>query len=182
MCTRDYTLLKGITNIGETLLMNEVEHNLKAFLDWSLLNSAGAWTDVRIPTSGIHGNNFHTLRPVVDPTYNDGQVWETVRSDWVWETGVNYGTGINPIDISGVYVNGTFYQTGNVLFGHYYDYPLGRVIFTGSIPTGSVGTMEYSYRDIRVNLADNSKVWKEIQYGSLRPDDSHWTNKDDRGE
>ncbi len=182
MGTRDYTLLKGINNIGETLLMNEVEHNLKAFLDWGLLNSAGAWTDVRISTSGIYGGNLYTLRPVFDPAYNDGQVWETIKSDWVWETGVNYGTGINPIDITGVYVGGTFYQTGHASFGHHYNYPLGRVIFNSPIATGSTVTMEYSYRDVQVNVADNSEVWKEIQLGSLRPDDSQWTSKDDRGE
>ena len=182
MGIRDYTLLKGISSLGETLLMSEIENNAKAFLDWTLLNSAGGWTDVRIPTSGISGGYFHVLRPVNDPNYTNGQVWETVRSDWVWETGVNYGTGLNPINISGVYVGGTYYTTGDATYGHYYNYPLGRVIFNNPIASGSAVTMEYSFRDVQTSVADNSVLWKELQYGSRRPDDSHFTNKDDRGE
>ncbi len=182
MAIRDYTLLKGITSIGKSLLMTNLEKNAKAFLDWGLLNSAGAWTDVRIPQSGIHGGNFHILRPVNDPSYEDGQVWETVRSDWVWETGVNYSTGLNPINISGVYVDNVYKTSGDSTYGHYYDYPLGRVIFDTPVSSGSVVSMEYSYRDVQVTTADASHVWKEIQYGSARPDDSHWTDHNDRGE
>lgn len=182
MTIKDHTLLKGISSLGETLLMTEIENNTKAFLDWTLLNSAGAWTDVRIPTSGISGGYFHILRPVNDPNYTDGQVWESVRSDWVWETGVNYDTGLNPINISGVYIGGTYYTTGDITYGHHYNYPLGRVIFNNAISSGSVVTMEYSFRDVQVNVADNSPIWKELQYGSRRPDDNHFTSKDDRGE
>jgi hypothetical protein len=177
-----HTLLKGISSIGETLLMSEIERNCKAFLDWGLLNSAGAWTDVEVPTSGIYGGNFHALRPVNDENYTDGQVWESVKSDWVWETGVNYNDTDNPINISGVYVNGTFYTTGNVTFGHHYNYPLGRVVFDSPIGTGSTVTLEYSYRSVQVDIADNSVLWKELQQNSLRPDDSQWTTRDDRGE
>jgi hypothetical protein len=183
MGVKDYTLLKGINSIGETLLMTELEHNLKAFLDWSLLESAGAWTDVYIPQSGVHGGVFHTLRPVFDPNFTDGQVWETIHSDWCYETGVNHGTGLlSPINISGVYVTGIYYPTGDSTYGHYYDYPLGRVIFDSPISTGLTVSMEYSFREVQIGVAGDSQIWKEIQYGSLRPDDSHWTSKDDRGE
>lgn len=182
MSVRSYTQLKGISHIGETLLMNEIENNLKSFFDWSLLHSAGAWTDVTIPTSGINGGNFQTLRPVFDPNYSDGQVWETIRSDWVWETGVNYDETENPINISGVYVGGTLYGTGHATYGHHYNYPLGRVVFDSPIATGSAVTMEYSFRNVQVSKADDSPLFREVQYGSMRPDDSHWTSKDDRGE
>ncbi len=181
MPARDYTLLKGVSSIGETLLTSEIEKNAKAFFDWGLLNSAGAWTDVEIPTTGIYGGNFHTLRPVFDPQFEDGQVWETVRSNWVWETGVNYSTGLNPIDISGVYIGGSYKTSGDATYGHYYDYPLGRIVFNEAIDTGTVVTMEYSYRDVQIQTADDSHIWKEIQFGSQRPDDSQWTSKDDRG-
>lgn len=177
-----HTQLKGISSVGETLLMNEIENNLKSFLDWTLLNSAGAWQDVNIPSSGSFGGTFHTLRPAFDPAYSNGQVWETIRSDWVWETGVNYGTGINPINVTGVYVGGTQYGTGDATYGHHYNFPLGRVIFDSPIATGTEVTMKYSFRDVQVTKADSSPLWREIQYGSLRPDDSHWTQKDDRGE
>lgn len=164
--------------------MTDLEKNAKAFFDWGLLNSAGAWTDVHIPQSGIHGGSYHLLRPVEDPNFSDGQVWETIRSDWVWETGVNYGTGLlNPINISGVYINGTYKTSGDSTYSHYYDYLLGRVIFDSPVATGTATVaMEYSYRDVQIQTVDQSHLWKEIQYGSLRPDDSQWTNRDDRGE
>lgn len=183
MAIKDYTLLKGITSIGDSLLMTELERNVKAFLDWGLLNSAGAWTDVLIPSSGIDGGNFHTLRPVFDPQFQDGQVWETIRSDWVWETGVNYGpSGDDPVNITGVYVNGTFKGSGDITYGHYYDYPLGRVIFDTPISTGTTVTMNYSFREVQVDIADESEIWKTLQYGSLNSNGSQWTSKDDRGE
>jgi hypothetical protein len=182
MAIKAYTQLKGISSIGETLLMSEIESNVKSFLDWTLLHSAGAWTDVHIPQSGVNGGNFQTLRPVFDPSYDDGQVWETIRSDWVYETGVNYDTGLNPIDISGVYVGGTFYEEDDVTYAHHYNYPLGRVVFDSPIATGSAVTMEYSFRQVQVSKADESPLFREIQYGTLRPDDSQWTSRDDRGE
>lgn len=180
MGIRDYTLLKGITSIGDTLLMTELERNVKAFLDWGLLNSAGAWTDVRIPQSGIHGGSYHVLRPVFDPEFEDGQVWESVKSDWVWETGVSYNGTSDPINISGVYINGSYKTSGDATYAHYYDYPLGRVVFDNPVSTGATVSMEYSFREVQV-LTGDSPLWKEIQYGSNRPDDAQFVSKDDRG-
>lgn len=174
MSVTDYTKLnKFVTQIGETLLMSQLETNLKSYFDWGLLG-IGAFTSVSIPTSGTYGGAFDSLRPVEDPAYTDGQVWEAPRKDWVWETGVSYN--IQPIDISGVYINGSLYGTGDATYSHHYNYPLGRVIFDTPVATTNTVQLEYSYRNVQVYVADQAGWWDEIQYDSLRVDDPTYNN------
>lgn len=174
---KDYLKLKGITKIGYSLLQNELESNLKLYFDWGLLG-VGGWSDVRIPSSGAYGGDFHTLHYVTDPAYTDGQVWETPRTDLVYESGVNFNDSGNPIAISGVYIDGVFKLPDDATYGHYIDYPNGRVVFTTAVATTKVVTMEYSYRDIQVQIADESPMWKHLQYESLRVDDAHLSDSD----
>ena len=159
-----------VSQIGETLLTSELEANLKGFLDWAFLG-IGAWFDVTIPTAGTWGGDFAALRPVEDFSYTLGQVWETARKDWVWETGTPY-SGYNPIDISGVYVNGSLKETDDATYAHHYNYPLGRVIFDNPISTTDSVQLNYSYRNVQVYIADQAPWWDEIQYNSMRVDDS----------
>src|SRR5579859_2905287 len=100
------TQLKGVTDIGRPLLTEMLESNISQFFQWGLLN-VGNFFQVRIPTSGAYGGDFSRLRLGDDPNFPAGQVWEGVRKDWVWESGLNYA--VQPIQISGVYVNGSYY-------------------------------------------------------------------------
>ncbi len=175
MANTDYAYLQTVTSIGSTLLMDELDNNLKALFDWGLLN-IGGWIDVKIPQSGVFGGTYHNLHLSSDPNYTTGRIWETVRKDWVWETGVSFG-GRNPIHISGVYVNGVLKTTGDATYGHYYDYPYGRVVFNSGLPTGTAVTLNYSYRLVQTLIADDNTSWiNEIQYGTLNAADSQWIN------
>lgn len=164
------TQLQRVSNVGNTLLNSELESNLKSYLDWGLLG-IGGWFNVEIPTSGAWGGTFDQLRLVDDPSYSAGQIWESARKDWVWETGVPY-TGGSPIQITGVSVNGTFYGTGDATYGHHYNYPLGRVVFDNPISTNSTVKLEYSYRNVQTYIADQAPWWDELQYNSMRVDDA----------
>ena len=164
------TTFTKVSQVGNTLLNSQLESNLKSFLDWGMLG-VGGWFDVSIPTAGAWGGTFDQLRVVDDPAYTLGQVWESARKDWVWETTVPY-TGGSPTDISGVYVNSTLKGTGDATYGHHYNYPLGRVIFDSAIPTTSTVKMEYSYRNVQTYIADQAPWWDELQYNSMRVDDS----------
>ena len=169
MAVSDYTRLnKHVTQIGKTLLTSQIESNLKTYLDWGLLG-VGGFSNVSIPTSGAYGGTFDKLRLVDDPSYTLGQVWEGPRKDWVWETGVNYDT--QPVDLSGVFVGGTLYGTGDATYGHHYNYPLGRVVFDSAIAENSVVQINYAYRNVQTYIADQAPWWDEIQYDSLRVDD-----------
>ena len=164
------TTFTKVSQVGNTLLNSQLESNLKSFLDWGMLG-VGGWFDVSIPTAGAWGGTFDQLRVVDDPAYTLGQVWESSRKVWVCETTVPY-TGGSPTDISGVYVNSTLKGTGDATYGHHYNYPLGRVIFDSAIPTTSTVKMEYSYRNVQTYIADQAPWWDELQYNSMRVDDS----------
>jgi len=167
------TKFQHVSQIGYTLLNSELESNLKSYMDWGLLG-IGGWFNVTIPTSGAFGGTFDQLRLVDDPSYSAGQIWETARKDWVWETGVQY-TGGTPIAITGVSVNGTFYGTGDATYAHHYNYPLGRVVFDSPLPTTSTVKLEYSYRNVQTYIADQAPWWDELQYNSMRVDDATFT-------
>ena len=164
------TTFQHVSQVGDTLLNCELESNLKSYLDWGMLG-IGGWFNVNIPTSGAWGGTFDQLRVVDDPSYTLGQVWESPRKDWVWETGVAY-TGGSPIDISGVYVNSTLKGTGDATYGQHYNYPLGRVVFDTAVPTTTTVKLEYSYRNVQTYIADQAPWWDELQYNSMRVDDT----------
>lgn len=163
------TTFQHVSQIGNTLLNSELESNLKSFLDWGMLG-IGGWFNVEIPTSGAWGGTFDKMRVVNDPAYVLGQVWETPRKDWVWETGVQY-TGGTPIQISGVYIDSVLKTSGDSTYGHHYNYPLGRVVFDSAVPTTSTMQIEHSYRNVQVYIADQAPWWDELQYNSMRVDD-----------
>ena len=174
MACEPYTKFNKVSHIGNTLLSSEIENNMKWFLDWAFLG-IGGWSNVTMPTSGAFGGTFDTLRLVNDPSYSNGQVWEGARKDWVWETGSSY-EGHDPIQISGVYVNGVLKGTGDATYGHHYNYPLGRVVFDNPISTSDTVKVEYSYRNVQVYVADEAPWWDELQYNSLRVDDTHYSS------
>ena len=174
MACEPYTKFNKVSHIGNTLLSSEIENNMKWFLDWAFLG-IGGWSNVTMPTSGAFGGTFDTLRLVNDPSYSNGQVWEGARKDWVWETGSSY-EGYDPIQISGVYVNGVIKGTGDATYGHHYNYPLGRVVFDNPISTTDTVKVEYSYRNVQVYVADEAPWWDELQYNSLRVDDTYYSS------
>lgn len=170
MALNPYTRLnKHVTQAGDTLLTSQLESNIKTYLDWGLLE-IGGFFNVSDASSGIYGGSFNTLRRVDDPNYTAGQVWETARKDWVWETGTTYSS--SPINISGVYVDGILYGTGHATYGHHYNYPLGRVVFDSAISTSATVRVNHSYRNVQVYIADQAPWWDELQYDSFRVDDS----------
>jgi len=164
-----YTKFKNINNISEDLLLNILESNLKMFFDWAFLN-IGAWFNINIPQSGIYGTNSHsTLLLTDDPSYTQGQVWQGIRKEWVWETGVVFNSG-SPIDISGVYINNTFNSILNNDF--IIDYPLGRIIFDSPISKTSVVETNYSYRYVQTYRANESPWFSILQYSSYKTDNN----------
>lgn len=92
------TSFKLIDDYGDPTLMEEVEVNLKHWLDWSFLE-IGAWTNVTIESvEAYSGGTFADIYPTQDPAYDDFQNYIGIRKDWVYETGVTYRTPIKNID------------------------------------------------------------------------------------
>lgn len=164
--------LQGITHYNEDNISNLLEVNLKTYYDWQLL-SIGAWNEVQVDNSGIYGD-YSQLRAVKDRYYNEGEVWESSRKDWVWETGVNYvdatGSINDPLQVGNLNINDV--PAAN---SHHINYPLGRVIFDTAISITSTVQIDRSERLVQVLRADDAPWWSELQYGSYEIDEQFLT-------
>ncbi len=161
------TEFKNVNNIADDFLLNILESNFKYYLDWSFLN-IGAWFDVVINQSGIHGTNLHSnLLYTEDNYHTNGTVWQSIRKDWVWESGIIYNSG-SPLPISGIYVNNNYIPySGNT---YSIDYPNGRIILDTKISKNSNVKLNYSYRYIQTYRASDSPWFDILQFGSYETD------------
>lgn len=172
------TSLKGFTTFGDATITTHVRENLISFFDYGLISKSG-FINVEIPTTGYYGGNDHQLRPVQDPRYTYGQVWEGFRSNWVWESGINALVSTNDAypGVSGVYIDDSFYSTAITEdYSHYINHPLGRVIFDEPINTNSTVNCEYSYKYVNVTRVDGLEWFKQIHQNSERSDDPNFIN------
>lgn len=165
---QDFTKLNFVDSLNETFYINTVEENLKSFFDYGLLN-VGGFINVTIPTSGLYSNNFHKLSPISDPANKANTIWATPKQEWVWETGVVYN-GQSPINISGVYVNNTFYPapTGSGSVSYKLDYSNGQVVFDKALSATANVAMNYSYKWCKVMKASDTDAQKILQKLSFR--------------
>jgi hypothetical protein len=109
------------------------------------------------------------LRPARDPRYTAGQIWEGFRSNWVYESGVEYSR--QPIPISGIYVGGTFRPNTNTgASGYKINYPEGRIIFNTPVPTGTRVACQFSFKNVRLDM-DDAQWFKSVQFDSFNPAD-----------
>lgn len=178
---RSTVVFQGLSSIADDLLLNITEANFKTFFDWAFLD-LGAWFDAEIDEYSIYSSGIQQsqLLPVADEAYVDGQVWQGIRKDWVYETGCVV-QDTQPTVISGLYVDGSFYSYPSGDFT--INYPDGRVVFDSPIDTSSSVKMNYSYRNVQVYRASDAPWFSEIQYGSFnnsdvdiqRMEDGNWS-------
>lgn len=170
--------LKGISTFGDATITTHVRENLISFFDNGLVDKSG-FVNVEVPTTGYYDGLEHRLRPVSDPRYNDGQVWEGFRSNWVWQSGNGALTSTDSSypGVSGVYINDTFYPTStDGDYAHHINHPLGRVIFDTAISTDSTVECSYSYKYVNVTKVDGLEWFKQIQQNSERADNTNFIN------
>lgn len=158
------TKFKNTTSISDTFLLNALEVNMKLFLDWSFL-CIGAWFDAKIGEDSFQGvNQYSKLVPVSDPSYLDGQVWQSIRKDWVWENGIDFN-GASPIPVSGIEVDGNYLPNNGTQYS--INYPEGKIIFDTPQAIGSNIMANYSYRNIQTYRANDSPWFNYLQYASF---------------
>ena len=169
-----YKVFNTVDKLGESLLIDELEENLKAYLDWGFLN-IGGYINVDIPTSGLYGGTFHELKTVSTPGYKDGQVWQSAKKDWVWQSGFYWDDGYfdnnTPNAISGININTNFIagQTGVAATGYHINYPLGQVIFDKAIPKTSKVSTNHAHRWCQIYKSSTDPHWKELQELTYKP-------------
>jgi len=165
----DPLTFKGIANANHDQYNENLLWGLIDWLKWAGLN-IGAYQNISIgQSSGILGGVYARLRPVKDPRYTDGRVWEGFKEDWVWETGIPFSP--SPIIASGVNVDGAFYPTPSTGsdYEHYIDYTHGRVVFANTVSTSSVIKANFSYRTMSFTPA-HTPFFRELMYESHRID------------
>jgi hypothetical protein len=170
------TILKGFSSLGDAMITTHTRENLISLFDYGLLEKS-AYTNIDIPTTGVYGGLEHKLRPVDDPRFSRGQVWEGFRSNWVWESGVGAYTSTNPAypGVSGVYVTGVFYPTSTTgIYAHHINHTLGRVVFNNPIATSLDISCRYSYKYVNVCQADGLNWFRRIQEQSERADNPNY--------
>lgn len=169
MSCEDYTKFNNVTSLNSNHLINQLEENIKTFFDWGFLN-IGGFVNVVSPTTGLFGGTFSQLQPSNQPGYNNGQIWQTPRKDWIWESGVNFNN-TSPKSISGITIGTTFYPspTGSGSVAYSINYPLGQVIFNKSQAANAQIKLDYSYRWCQIYKSSSDPYWTELQSSSFEP-------------
>ena len=173
MAFNNPTNFKGITSLTKDSLSNNLLLGVQDFLSWGFLNIGGFQNVSKDPpVSGYIDSDLfyrYRLRRSDDPNYEIGQVWEGFRNDWVWESGFSY-EGVSPINVSGVWVNGSFYGSGDASYSHYVDYPNGRIVFDYPLIDENVVETSFSHRTVGVRLASENHI-QELMYNSYDMED-----------
>jgi hypothetical protein len=160
---------KQASDYRKSFVINSLETNLKMWLDWCFLG-IGAWVDIDVDQTGIHGGGFSALKPVIDePGLIDGQIWQGFRKDWVWETGVDFNS-YSPNNVTGVRVDGVWQSSG-----YYVNYENGWIVFDTAVDTGSTVNTSYAHRAVQILRADTAPWWREIQFDTFDTSDAHFT-------
>lgn len=169
----------SVTGVGQNYLINQLEDNLKSYLDNGFLQ-IGGFVNITSPTSGINNVSYSKLRPVQQPGYSNYQVWQTFKKDWVWETGISYN-GVSPNIISGVKINNTLYPapSGSGAYSFKINYPLGQIVFSSGLSSGNSLEVNYAYRWCQVYKASNAPWWRELQRSTY---DGTQLEKTDKGD
>jgi hypothetical protein len=164
------TYLKGIRDIADSTLCDNLEASLQEFFNYGLL-CIGAFNNVYIGISGTYPGEESRLRLVEDKNYLMGQVWEGYRTNWVWESGIPLSSSYaQPIQVSGVYIDDVFYPASTTgTYAHHVDYPRGRIVFDNPISPSAVVEAEYTFRLFNIDNSD-APWFRQVMFNSLRID------------
>jgi hypothetical protein len=172
MALNNPSTFKGVTSIHKENLSNNLILGLQDFLSWGFLQIGGFQNVTKDPAVSGSYSDSHTrarLRNSDDPSYDIGQVWEGYRNDWVWESGFKYNDS-KPIHVSGIWIDGFFYGSGDTTYSHFVDYPNGRVVFDYGIPTTKRVEANFSHRTVGISLASEKHI-QELMYDSYDMED-----------
>jgi len=150
--------LKGTTEFYSFDATDILSYNIKSMFRYGLLEKS-AYSNVNI--NGFN-SGLAQLQSVKDNRFSDGTVFETYGPSIVWESGIsNTYSYDNPINVSGIYIDGTFVPNGTTgASGFYIDYEFGRVV-TNSDFSNSEVKMEYSFPEVAFYSSDSDQ-WQTI--------------------
>lgn len=162
-------VFRNISYFGEITERRQIRENIIWFLREQLLNM-GAYYNITSGTLDYGGYDVSKLRPSYQPEYNNFQFWTGLSHQWIWESGIvpYYSGGSDPIQISGVYVDGNFVPSGSSgPYEHYIDYTRGGVVFSNPISSGTEVRCYRSERAAFVYPSDSNEL-RQINLQHLR--------------
>lgn len=162
-------LFNNVDTIGDNYLLNQLEDNLKAFLDWGFLH-IGGYINIHSPSSGLYGGEFSQLKPIDKPGLSPGRVWQTYKKDLIYESGIIFNNGLIS-NISGVTINSSFYPapTGSGNVGYTINYPLGEITFNSPQNSSNKISLNYAHRWCQVYKSSTNPYWVELQQYTYQP-------------
>ena len=172
MALNDSTKFKGITSIHKDNLSNNLLLGSQDFFSWGFLQVGAFQNITKDPAVSGSYSDSHVktrLRYSTDPSYDAGQIWEGFRNDWVWESGFKYND-VNPIQVSGVWIDGYYYKSDDSTYSHFVDYPNGRIVFDYPVPTTKKVEANFSHRTVGLALS-SEKFIQELMYDSYDMED-----------
>jgi hypothetical protein len=156
--------LKGINSVFDTTISNEISDNLVEFFNWGLLNK-GNYLNVSLNETK-NGVDISRLNPSESKSFAPGKAWDSQNKGWVCESGFSYT--VQPIYVSGIYVNDVFYPSDTSgVYQHYIDYNNGRVVFNSAVSSTKKVQVEYSYKWINIEYAESFDGIKTLEKTNL---------------
>lgn len=130
-------------------LTTNIRYNLKQFFTKRFLDR-GFYTNIKKNDIFYDSGNPSVL-------VKNGNLFESIANEWVYELDVSQPSGFEaPIDVSGVYVNNTFYANGAAPYGAQPDYLHGCFKFSSPPSSTDVVQAEFSYKDCVVDYDDST--------------------------
>lgn len=157
--------LEGSLGYAELGLEDHILENVITFFQYGLLE-LGAYYNIN-NQSDYQGNNPSILHPMSIHGSSGYTIYRGAKHDWVWESNINLkASGLTqPISISGIIVNGTFYATGTTITGTGFivDYARGQVVFDRPLSSGYTVKCPHTDRWVGVYKQD-SYEYRKLTY------------------
>jgi len=129
-------------------LTSNIKYNLKQYFEKKFLDKA-LYTNIHKNDLFYSGNNPSVL-------HKNGNTFESVANEWVYEQDISPPTGVEaPINVSGVYVNNTFYANDSSPYYPSPDYLHGRIVFRSPPSDSDTVQAEFSYKDCVIDYVDS---------------------------
>lgn len=161
--------LDGINHYGEMSIQDIILDNIVQFLRYGFLQ-IGAYVNIGYQELDSRGNDMSLLTPLSVPGTTDYTIYKGRKHDWVWENNITLKpTGVDqPTQVSGIYVNSTYYPTGSTVLGtgYYIDFTRGHVVFSNPLPSSYIVQVPHTLRWVQI-YTDRSYEYRKLSYDWL---------------
>ena len=129
---------------------SQLKFNIKSYLDREFVN-AGLFLNIASGSQDpVSLTQIGKLTPV------NPNLYESYFNNWLHETDASGVGGFPTVEVSGVYVDGTFHERGSAPYEPEIDFYRGRVFFNGTaIPAGSTVAADFTQKNVLVDFVDS---------------------------